>query len=60
MDKVNNWVSESTKDKIEEIVEAPLNPDLVTLLINSLYFNGNMSLMWTGRKQLHFIQKKKR
>ncbi|MEI3614056.1 serpin family protein [Pseudogracilibacillus sp. SO30301A] len=40
VDKINNWVSESTKDKIEEIVEAPLHPDLVTLLINALYFKG--------------------
>ncbi len=40
VDKINNWVSESTKDKIEEIVEAPLDPDLVVLLINALYFKG--------------------
>ena len=40
VDKINNWVSESTKDKIEQIVEAPLDPDLVALLINVLYFKG--------------------
>lgn len=40
---INDWVSKQTKEKITEIVEPPLNPDLVTMLINALYFKGN----WT-------------
>src|SRR5690606_37500858 len=40
VDKINNWVSKSTKNKIDEIIAAPLDRDLVALLINALYFNG--------------------
>ncbi|MEI3614055.1 serpin family protein [Pseudogracilibacillus sp. SO30301A] len=43
VDQINNWVNDSTDGKIEEIIEAPLHPDMVTLLINALYFNGK----WT-------------
>lgn len=42
-EKINNWVKEATNDKIEDIVEAPLDPNLVAVLINAIYFNGN----WT-------------
>ncbi|WP_077211782.1 serpin family protein [Bacillus dakarensis] len=38
---INDWVKKSTNNKIEEIVESPLNPDLVALLINAIYFNGD-------------------
>src|SRR5690625_4416505 len=38
--QINHWVSNSTKGKIENLVEAPLDPDMVALLINALYFNG--------------------
>src|SRR5690625_3076015 len=43
VEKINQWVSDSTHGKIEEIIEAPIHPDVVTFLINALYFNG----MWT-------------
>lgn len=39
--QINDWVKAATNDKIEEIVEAPLNPHLVTLLINAIYFKGD-------------------
>ena len=38
---INNWVKEKTNGKIEEIVESPLDPDLVTILINAIYFKGD-------------------
>lgn len=38
---INNWVKEATEDKIDKIVDAPLNPDLVAILINAIYFKGN-------------------
>ena len=41
--RINDWVKKSTDNKIEGIVEAPLDPDLVTLLINAIYFKGT----WT-------------
>jgi len=40
-DTINDWVSNSTNNKIEEIVENPLNTNLVTILINAIYFKGN-------------------
>ena len=42
--QINDWVKASTSDKITEIVEAPLDDDLVTLLVNAIYFKGN----WTN------------
>ena len=38
---INKWVKEKTNGKIEEIVESPLDPDLVTVLINAIYFKGD-------------------
>ena len=40
-DTINAWVSRNTKDKIPTIVEKPINPDLVMILINAIYFDGN-------------------
>ena len=39
-DLINKWVADSTNNKIDEMVKAPLNQDLVTLLINAVYFKG--------------------
>ena len=38
---INQWVEEKTNGKIEEIVDSPLDPDLVTILINAIYFKGD-------------------
>ena len=38
---INNWVKKSTKDKIEKIVDSPLDANLVAILINAIYFKGN-------------------
>ncbi|MFC4801626.1 serpin family protein [Neobacillus sp. GCM10023253] len=37
---INDWVKKSTNGKIKEIIEDPLDLDLVTVLINAIYFNG--------------------
>jgi len=42
-DTINNWVSENTEDKIQEIIKAPISPDLALLQLNAIYFNAN----WT-------------
>ncbi len=42
-DTINNWVKKATNEKIDEIVDSPLNPNLASILINTIYFNGN----WT-------------
>lgn len=41
--RINDWVSNATQGKIKEIVESPLNPDLVAIIINAIYFKGD----WT-------------
>ncbi|MDF1509423.1 serpin family protein [Robertmurraya sp. DFI.2.37] len=38
--KINNWVKENTNKKIEKIVSDQLNPSLVAMLINAIYFHG--------------------
>lgn len=38
---INRWVKDQTNGKIEEIVESPLDSDLVAILINAIYFKGN-------------------
>ena len=40
-DMINRWVKERTNGKIEEMVDSPLDPDLVSMLINAIYFKGN-------------------
>src|SRR5699024_27388 len=38
---VNDWVKEQTNDKITEMVEPPLDPSLVTMLMNAVYFKAD-------------------
>ena len=40
-DTINAWVREATKDRIEDIVESPLDPMTVLILINATYFKGD-------------------
>ncbi|GIN70589.1 serine protease inhibitor [Bacillus sp. J14TS2] len=42
-DTINDWVKKATNGKIEDIVDSPLDPNMVSILINAIYFNGN----WT-------------
>ncbi len=37
---INNWVSQKTKGKIDQIVDQ-ISPDQVLFLINAIYFKGN-------------------
>lgn len=41
VDRINGWVEDSTNGKIEEMMEAPLDPRLVTVLLNAIYFKGD-------------------
>lgn len=43
-DKINDWVKEATNDKIDEIADAPLDSNMVAMLINAIYFQGE----WTN------------
>lgn len=41
VDRINGWVEDATNGKIKEMMEAPLDPRLVTVLLNAIYFNGD-------------------
>jgi len=43
VDQINNWIDDSTKGKIEKIIEPPIAPDVMMYLINAIYFKGE----WT-------------
>lgn len=40
-DKINGWVENATGGKIKDMVAEPLNPDLVVMLLNALYFKAD-------------------
>lgn len=42
-DTINKWISESTKGKVQRMIEPPINPDVFMYLINAIYFKGQ----WT-------------
>ncbi|MFC1732730.1 serpin family protein [candidate division KSB1 bacterium] len=42
-DIINDWVNDATEEKIPDIVTPPIDPQIVLILINAVYFNGN----WT-------------
>lgn len=42
-DIINAWVEENTNGKIDQIVQAPIDPLTVMFLINAIYFKGS----WT-------------
>ena len=41
VDKINGWVEDATEGKIKDMVAPPLNPDLVIMLLNAIYFNAD-------------------
>lgn len=42
-DTINKWISDSTKGKIDKMVDKPIDPDVVMYLINAIYFKGQWS-----------------
>ncbi len=41
---INNWVSDNTAGKITEIVKAPMNPDIASIIFNAIYFKASWTL----------------
>jgi serpin B len=39
--KINDWVSGRTHEKIPEILQPPLDPNLVLILLDAIYFKGD-------------------
>src|SRR5699024_526843 len=42
-DEINDWISEQTHNKIDDVVESPLSEDFAAMLVNAVYFNSNWS-----------------
>jgi serpin B len=38
---MNEWVAENTNGKIDEIIEAPIDPAAIMFLLNAVYFKGD-------------------
>lgn len=43
VDRMNEWVQQATGEKIDEIVQAPLDDSLVMYLLNAVYFKASWS-----------------
>jgi len=39
-DKINKWISNTTKGKIDKMLEPPIPSDVIMYLINAIYFKG--------------------
>jgi len=37
---INDWVRDATRNRIEEIVDDPIDPNVIAYLINAVYFNA--------------------
>ncbi len=37
---INDWVRDATRNRIEEIVDDPIDPNIIAYLINAVYFNA--------------------
>jgi serpin B len=45
-DVINAWVAEKTRNKIQGIVQAPVNPLSMLFLINAVYFYGDWAIQF--------------
>src|SRR5699024_10466502 len=58
--RINQWVEEATNNKITDIVDSPLDENLVAVLINAIYFNGDWKYEFdralTETRPFHFNQ----
>lgn len=41
VDRMNEWVDEQTNGRIPEIVEGPIDPQMMLYLMNAIYFQGD-------------------
>jgi serpin B len=43
VDAINKWINESTKGRIQKMIEPPINGEVIMYLINAIYFKGQWS-----------------
>ena len=44
-DRINEWISDATNGKINEMINPPIAPETLMYLINAIYFKGD----WTKK-----------
>lgn len=49
-EKINHWVRQSTKNKIQKIVEGPLDAQTIMFLINAIYFKARWAEQFDPQK----------
>jgi serine protease inhibitor len=49
-DTINKWASENTHGKIKKVVDPPLDPNLVFILANAVYFKANWTFPFDPEK----------
>jgi serine protease inhibitor len=47
--RINDWVSDQTHGKIDEIVKAPLEGDLRLIVLNAIYFKGDWAVPFDAK-----------
>ncbi len=47
---INDWVKEKTKGKIDQMVQAPIDPLTVLFLLNAIHFKGHWSVPFDEQK----------
>lgn len=48
-DRINKWISEATKGKIDKMIEPPIDPMVFMYLINAIYFKGEWSTQFNSK-----------
>ena len=46
---INDWVDEVTRGRIEEIVDDPIDPEVLMYLINAVYFNSDWTIRFDSK-----------
>ncbi len=45
-DIINGWIADKTNDKITDIIEPPIDPAIVMILVNAIYFMADWSIQF--------------
>lgn len=50
VNEINNWISNSTKGKIQKVIDSPIPDDTIMYLINAIYFKGQWTEQFDKKK----------
>lgn len=51
-ERINGWISDATKGKIQKMIEPPVSPQVVMYLINAIYFKGQWNEQFDPRQTI--------